>query len=118
MYATPDAFRTALDQRLKSSTPANMAMARHRQLLVFDRFLARAVQTIGDNLILKGGLVLELRLELARTTKDIDLRIDGSATSVLTRLDRCPSNVGAHRARRSPIVASGDRGYQFHWDHR
>jgi hypothetical protein len=85
-YATPEAFRIALDQRLKSSTPENMPMARHRQLLVFERFLARVVQTTGEHVILKGGLVLELRLRLARTTKDVDLRIDGSAATILARL--------------------------------
>ena len=33
---------------------------------------------LGDAVLLKGGLVLELRLERARTTKDIDLRVTGS----------------------------------------
>ena len=53
-------------------------LARKRQLLVFDRFLARVVAIFGDAALLKGGLVLELRLERARTTKDIDLRVIGS----------------------------------------
>lgn len=41
---------------------------------------------LGDTVLLKGGLVLELRLERARTTKDIDLLMIGSPATVLTRL--------------------------------
>jgi hypothetical protein len=55
-------------------------------LLVFDRFLARIVAVLGDAATLKGGLVLELRLERARTTRDVDLRLTGSADDVLARL--------------------------------
>jgi len=40
----------------------------------------------GDAALLKGGLVLELRLERARATKDIDLRLIGSPESVLADL--------------------------------
>ena len=43
-----------------------------------ERFLARVVAVFPDTTILKGGLALELRLERARTTKDIDLRLLGS----------------------------------------
>jgi hypothetical protein len=53
---------------------------------VFDRFLARIVAVLGDAAILKGGLVLELRIECARTTKDIDLRLTGSPDDVLSTL--------------------------------
>src|SRR6185369_153336 len=53
---------------------------------VFDRFLARVVSVVGDAVTLKGGLVLEMRLARARTTKDIDLRLMGSADNVLERL--------------------------------
>jgi hypothetical protein len=38
--------------------------------------------------ILKGGLVLELRLERARTTKDIDLRVSGSPNEILETLQK------------------------------
>ncbi|MFZ5443787.1 MAG: nucleotidyl transferase AbiEii/AbiGii toxin family protein [Myxococcota bacterium] len=36
--------------------------------------------------MLKGGLVLELRLDRARTTKDVDLRMVGSPEDVLAKL--------------------------------
>ena len=60
--------------------------ARKRQLLLFDRYLARIVAELGDAATLKGGLVLELRLERARSTKDIDLRMMGPSDDVLARL--------------------------------
>ena len=85
-YATPLAFKQALEQRLKSSSTTGTDFGRRRQLLVFDRFLARLAQVAGDTVTLKGGLVLELRLERARTTKDIDLRMMGSSRDVLERL--------------------------------
>ncbi len=85
-YATPLAFKQALEQRLKSSSKTGIDFARRRQLLVFDRFLARIAQVAGNTVTLKGGLALELRLDRARTTKDIDLRMMGSADDVLERL--------------------------------
>ena len=85
-YSTPAAFKQALEQRLRSTSTSGVDFARRRQLLVFDRFLARAVRVFGDAATLKGGLVLELRLDRARTTKDIDLRLVGPSTGVLERL--------------------------------
>lgn len=85
-YATPLAFKQALEQRLKSSSNTGFDFARRRQLLVFDRFLARIASAIGDAVTLKGGLALEMRLARARTTKDIDLRLMGSSDEVLDRL--------------------------------
>src|SRR6186997_55702 len=85
-YATPLAFKQALEQRIKSSSATGADFARRRQLLVFDRFLARVVSVVGDTVMLKGGLVLEMRLARARTTQDIDLRMTGSADKVLERL--------------------------------
>lgn len=77
-YKTPSAFKQALEDRLKdasrtSGTPLN----RIRQQLVFDRFLTRVFAILGDSVVLKGGIVLELRLARARSTKDVDLRCAG-----------------------------------------
>jgi hypothetical protein len=85
-YASPEAFKQALEQRLRAAAMGGAEFARRRQLLVFDRFLSRVVAVLGDAAILKGGLVLELRLERARTTKDVDLRLTGSPDGVLERL--------------------------------
>lgn len=85
-YETPAAFKQGLEQRLKTSSASGTDFGRRRQLLVFDRFLARVIQVEAEAVILKGGLVLELRLKRARTTKDVDLRIQGSMDKVLERL--------------------------------
>ena len=85
-YATPQAFKQALEQTLRDTSSTGADFGRRRQLIVFERFLARIVQTIGDAATLKGGLVLEIRLERARTTKDVDLRLLGSSENVIERL--------------------------------
>ncbi len=87
-YSSPAAFKQALEQRLRSATNTGAEFARKRQLLVFDRFLARVALGLGDAATLKGGLVLELRLERARTTKDIDLRLMGSPDDFLSKLQQ------------------------------
>ena len=87
-YASPQAFKQALEQRLRTASNGGVDFARRRQLLVFDRFLARVVAVFGDPALLKGGLVLELRLERARATKDVDLRLIGSPESVLKNLQQ------------------------------
>src|ERR1700712_4845364 len=87
-YSSPASFKQALEQRLRSSASGGTAFARKRQLLVFDRFLARIAAELGDAATLKGGLVLELRLARARPTKDVDLRLTGSADDVLARLQQ------------------------------
>ena len=85
-YASPEAFKQALEQRLRTTAKTGAAFARKRQLLVFDRFLARVVAVLGDAATLKGGLVLELRIERARTTKDVDLRVVGTPDDILAKL--------------------------------
>lgn len=85
-YGSPQAFKQALEQRLRAATKTGAQLSRKRQLLVFDRYLARVVAVLGDAAILKGGLALELRIEGARTTKDVDLRLMGSSATVLLAL--------------------------------
>lgn len=87
-YSTAAALKQAVETRLRSSSSNGTDFARRRQLLVFDRFLARITRELGDSAILKGGLVVELRVERARTTKDIDLRLVGPPTGLLERLRR------------------------------
>jgi hypothetical protein len=84
VYATPDAFREALEHRPRATAGAKVA--RQRQLVVFDRFLARIVDVLGDDVTLKGGLVLELRLSRARATRDLDLRVVGPRDETLAKL--------------------------------
>jgi hypothetical protein len=88
VYSSPPAFKAALEQRLKATSKDGVDFARRRQLLVFDRFLARVSAALGNSVLLKGGLVLELRLERARTTKDVDLRVTGSPDKLLAGLQQ------------------------------
>ena len=85
-YTNAAGFKRALEQRLRAATPSGVAFARRRQLLVFDRFLARVAHVFEDSVTLKGGLVLELRLNRARTTRDVDLRFVGHVCSPERRL--------------------------------
>jgi hypothetical protein len=85
-YSSPAAFKQALEQRLRATAASGADFARQRQLLVFNRFLARAFDVLGEGATLKGGLVLELRLERARTTNDVDLRMIGPQENILQRL--------------------------------
>jgi predicted nucleotidyltransferase component of viral defense system len=74
-YETANAFRTALEQRLKNEAQATgVALLRLRKRVAFERFLARLTTSESSGWVLKGAFALELRLGLrARTTKDIDL---------------------------------------------
>lgn len=85
-FETPLAFKTSLETRLKNGASSGADFARQRQLLIFDRFLARVVAVFEEAVVLKGGLVLELRLGRARTTKDVDLRVSGDATRILAQM--------------------------------
>jgi len=86
-YATPEAFKMGLEQRLRNEASAQgSTIDRERQLLVFDRFLARLFTLYPGSMVLKGGLVVELRLTQARTTKDIDLNAKGDPKAILERL--------------------------------
>lgn len=78
-YRTPEAFRAALEQRLKNEAETGgVGLMRLRKRVSFERFLARLSAADAAGWVLKGAFALELRLGLrTRTTKDIDLaRVD------------------------------------------
>jgi predicted nucleotidyltransferase component of viral defense system len=78
-YATPTAFRTALEERLKNrSREKGVDPQRLRRQVAFDRLLFRLFHFFPKDLLLKGGYAMELRLEKARATKDIDLVLKAS----------------------------------------
>jgi len=86
-YQSAAAFKMAVEARLRTeATHSGTDLQRLRQLLVFDRFLARLFHAFSDAVLLKGGLALEMRLSRARATKDIDLRLVGAPDDVLPRL--------------------------------
>ena len=86
-FETPLAFKQSLEQRLRDkAATTGTDLNRLRQVLVYERFLARVFEVFGDDAVLKGGIVLELRLERARATKDVDLGLRGNPQTILERL--------------------------------
>jgi predicted nucleotidyltransferase component of viral defense system len=72
-YATDQAFRTALEARIKQWQSDSAGVSRLRKRIVFERLLARLVAQSPGEWVLKGGFALELRLgNVARSTKDAD----------------------------------------------
>ncbi len=65
-YANAAAFKQAVEVRLRTASTSGHDFERRRQ----------------------GGLVVELRVERARTTQDVDLRLTGAPTELITRLRR------------------------------
>ncbi len=77
-FETPLAFKQSLEQRLRDKAAlTGVDINRLRQVLIYERFLTRVFEVFGDDAVLKGGVVLELRLERARATKDVDLGLKG-----------------------------------------
>lgn len=70
----------------REATRRGCDVQRLRQLLVFDRFLTRTFSIFGEAAVLKGGMVLQLRVERARATKDIDLSLLANVDEVLGKL--------------------------------
>lgn len=87
-YATPGAYKAALESRLRTISGSGAQLHRTRQLFVFDRLLARLVPRFPNALLLKGGLALEFRLQRVRTTKDVDLSLFGAPANLLGDLQR------------------------------
>src|SRR5438094_267080 len=75
-YATAEAFRRALEDRLKrASLTDQIEPNRLRRQVSFDRLLARLFREEPAPWVLKGGYALELRFKAARATVDIDLTL-------------------------------------------
>ncbi len=76
IYATAEAFRRALEERLKRAALKDRAdLIRLRRQVSFDRLLARLFCEETAPWVLKGGYALELRFKAARATVDIDLTV-------------------------------------------
>lgn len=85
-YKTPRAFEAALKHHIaEKSQETGLDIRRLRQLVAFDRLMARFA--VADmRYMIKGGFVLELRLERARTTRDVDLSVYGDAAGLADRI--------------------------------
>jgi hypothetical protein len=86
-YANPNAFKDALKARVKRrARTSGRLFNRALQIELFDRFLARVYAALGDAVILKGGYAMELRLARARTTKDVDVRVEGDVDEIIQNI--------------------------------
>lgn len=87
-YKTPEAFRTALEQRQKqTAAAAGTPFTRLAQIDLYYRFLDRVIQELGAAaVVVQGGVALEMRLQRARTTLDVDLRASGAPADVYSRI--------------------------------
>lgn len=85
-YATPGAFRAALETRLKNEQTDGVGVSRLRKRVVFERLLARLQAVAPDSWYLKGGFALELRLGgQARSTCSQTAEINCSNGNTATR---------------------------------
>ncbi|HEY6173060.1 MAG TPA: nucleotidyl transferase AbiEii/AbiGii toxin family protein [Kofleriaceae bacterium] len=84
-YSSPADLKQSLEDRLRRDA-AGFEIQRRRQLIVFQRLLARLAAGLGRQVVLKGGLCLEIRIAGARTTRDIDLVVFGDHATLLARL--------------------------------
>ena len=87
-YADADAFRAALEQRLKTrAQQRGVEVSRLRKQVAFDRLLSRLLVVGPDRYVLKGGYALDVRLgDGARSTQDIDLVVTESIATVIADL--------------------------------
>jgi hypothetical protein len=87
-YASAPQFRQALETRLgAASRSGGPSLARLRKQVVFDRLLARLVEVAPERWILKGALALDYRFgDRARTTRDVDLAMQGDEASAAADL--------------------------------
>lgn len=89
-YKTPASFREAWSTRQKERAKRQgVPVNRLAQLDLYFRFLERVVHELGDGVVvIKGGVALEMRLQRARTTLDIDLRASGTPEDVYKQIRR------------------------------
>lgn len=95
-YETAQAFRMALEARLKQAQSDAIGLSRLRKRIVFERLLARLVAEAPGEWVLKGGFALELRLgDVARSTKDADFEWRrGEEEAVEMLLDAAARDLG------------------------
>ncbi len=93
VYGSPGAFKAALAERIRARAKSEgVPTDRARSVALMERFLARVVAVFPGTTVLKGGLALELRLERARSTKDIDLRLLGEPAAADALMHRAAAH--------------------------
>lgn len=95
-YASPAAFRTALETRLNAAAQAGgPPIGRARKVVAFTRLLARLCHSAPDGWVLKGGFALELRLAgRSRATRDVDLDFAAGLDAATEALAAAAADLG------------------------
>ena len=84
-YRTAAGMRAALEERLnRTAGETGVDIMKLRRHVAFDRLCARLFAKETNDLIVKGGYALELRLKNARTTRDIDISFKGNPGGLWT----------------------------------
>lgn len=93
-YSEPEAFRAALEERLRQRSRGDAQdLSRRRRTVAFDRLLARLAVADHGMWVLKGGAALEFRMpERARSTRDVDLVLPEMTDPVGRLLDDLSAN--------------------------
>lgn len=74
IYKSPKAFRTALETRINAiSRKEGVDIQRIRKQISYDRLLARLFLNKPSPWLLKGGYAMQLRVQNARATRDVDI---------------------------------------------
>lgn len=95
-YSTAFAFRRALEDRLAAAAKAEgIDLQRMRRQVAFDRLLVRLFADGNPPWRLKGGYALELKLAMARTTRDLDLGLSADGFGSEDMLELLQAAAGA-----------------------
>ena len=96
LYKSPESFKQAVNDRLlKIARERQLPVHRYQARFLIERLLARVLRAF-PQVIVKGGMAIDLRLENARTTKDLDLGLRQlDAEKILPELQRvCQMDFG------------------------
>jgi hypothetical protein len=114
-YETPSALRRALEDRLLASVRREGGdIQRLRRQTAFDRLLCRLFHEPNPPWLLKGGYAMELRIQAARTTRDIEL--GNHRRHLPASRHPCPADLAAATSvRLGTAVCRNSRRVQAGW---
>ncbi len=96
LYKSPESFKQAVNDRLlKIARERQLPVHRFQSRFLMERLLVRVLHAF-PQVIVKGGMAIDLRLKNARTTKDLDLGLRRlPANKILPELQRvCKMDFG------------------------
>ena len=114
-YDTPQAFRAALETRLRTmAQQEGIDLQRLQRRVAFERLLARLFAGDDPPWLLKGGYALELRFrDRARSTLDLDLSVPDPARLASPSVEHTENQIDAQIREELQIAAERDLGDGF-----